>query len=62
MNQYTFEYWYRYADEREDFFQVIISSNTEEEARKEVKGIRRCVFGIKLLEINGIKVIKTQNN
>jgi len=61
MNQYTFEYWYRYADEREDFTQVTIPANTEEEGEKEVRGIRKYVFGIKLLEVNGIKVKKTQN-
>lgn len=60
MNKYLYEYWFRYGKEEQDFDHVTVASISKEEAEKEVRGIRRCIFGIKLLEVNGIKVIKTK--
>lgn len=52
MTTYHFEYWYRHGNFEKDFEQVSITANTEEEAREEVKKIRRWIFDINLKSTN----------
>jgi len=56
MNTYEFEYFYRYALDQQDFDRVEIEDETESAAYLQVKEIRKWVFGIKLISINGINV------
>ncbi|MES2864124.1 MAG: hypothetical protein V4666_08400 [Bacteroidota bacterium] len=56
MNTYYFEYFYRHGDFEKDFTTATIEAKTESEAFLQVKELRKWVFGIKLLSINGINV------
>lgn len=56
MNTYEFEYWFRFGKEEQDCDTVKIEARTESEAFLLVREIRKWVFGIKLISINGIKV------
>lgn len=56
INKYKFIYWYRHGKEEKDFDYVEIEAKTESEAYLQVKDIRKWVFGIKLISINGINV------
>jgi len=56
MNTYEFEYFYRYGNEQQDCDCVEIEDETESAAYLQVKEIRKWVFGIKLISINGINV------
>jgi hypothetical protein len=54
MNKYKFTYWFRYAEFEKDHSEVEIEDKTESGAYLQVKEIRKWVFGIKLISINGI--------
>lgn len=56
MNEYEFEYWFRYGKEEQDFDRVKIKDKTEFGAYLQVKEIRKWVFEIKLISINGINI------
>jgi len=56
MNEYEFEYWYRHGEFEKEFAKVKIKDKTESGAFLQVKEIRKWVFGIKLISINGINV------
>ena len=58
MNEYLFEYWYRYGNFQKEFDQESIISETEEKAREIVKTLKRWIItgSIKLISINGVKV------
>lgn len=56
MNKYHFEYFYRHGKFEKDFATAKIEARTESEAYLQVKEIRKWVFGIKLISINGIIV------
>jgi hypothetical protein len=48
MNEYTFEYWFRYSGDQKDFDIVTIKSETEEKAREEVEKLQKFIYYIKL--------------
>lgn len=54
MNTYEFEYFYRYGEFEKEFATAKVEAKTESEAYLQVKDIRKWVFGIKLISINGI--------
>lgn len=55
MNKYKIEYWFRYGKMEKDFDQIEIEADTEPEAIEVIKDLKRWVFGVKILEINGVK-------
>jgi hypothetical protein len=61
MNKYEFEIWFRHGKFDKEFEIVEIDADTESEAESIVKDLRAWIFKVTLLEVNGIKVIKTQN-
>lgn len=56
MNTYEFEYFYRHGEFEKEFDTAKIEDETESRAYLQVKEIRKWVFGIKLISINGINV------
>lgn len=56
MNTYEFEYFYRHGEFEKELARAKIEARTESEAFLQVKDIRKWVFGIKLISINGINV------
>ncbi len=56
MNTYEFEYFYRHGKFEKEFSSVKIEDETESAAYLQVKEIRKWVFGIKLISINGINI------
>lgn len=56
MNSYEFEYFYRYGEFEKEFDRVKIEDKTESGAFLQVRELRKWVFGIKLISINGINV------
>ncbi len=56
FNTYKFTYWFRYGEFEKDHSDIEIEAKTESEAFLQVKDIRKWVFGIKLISINGINV------
>lgn len=56
MNNYKFSYWFRYGEFEKDHSEVEIEAKTESEAYLQVKELRKWVFGIKLISINGMLV------
>lgn len=56
FNTYKFSYWFRYGEFEKDHSEVEIEDETESAAYLQVKEIRKWVFGIKLISINGINV------
>lgn len=56
MNTYKYQYFYRHGQFEKEFSTAEIEAKTESEAFLQVKKIRKWVFGIKLISINGINV------
>lgn len=56
MNTYEFEYFYRHGKFEKELATAKIEDKTESGAYLQVKEIRKWVFGIKLISINGINV------
>ncbi len=55
MNKYLIEYWFRYGKEEKDFDKIEIDADTEPEAIQAIRDLQSWVFGVKILEVNGIK-------
>ena len=54
MNEYKFEYWFRYGEFEKDFEYVILYEDTLELAKQKVYEIRRWIFKVVLLENNNL--------
>jgi hypothetical protein len=46
LSSYTFEYWFRYGAEEQDFDTVTVSAETLDKAIEKVREIRRWIFKI----------------
>lgn len=56
MNKYLIEYHYRYGKFEKDFAEITVEADTQEEAIQIVRDLKKWVFKITFLEINGSKV------
>ena len=55
MNKYKIEYWFRYSGDQKEFDTIEIDADNEQEAIETIKDLKDWVFGVKILEVNGVK-------
>lgn len=60
MNKYLVEIWFRYGVDQQDFEQLEIDADTQEEAESIAKDLRNLVFKVETLKINDEPVKETQ--
>jgi hypothetical protein len=56
MNQYKVEFWFRYGKMEKDFDTIELQADTEEEVVQIIRDLKKWVFKITILEINGVKI------
>jgi len=56
LNSYFFEYWFRYSGDQKDFEQATVVAKNEEDAKGKVLEMRKWIYYVKLLSINGEKI------